>query len=180
VGGDTPQFKGFLALLVAINAPPGMLDIADPDSSPAVSGFNAYNELYQTPNPPGGRSGNSHLTRAAAKRASKDTHSSQNGARPGYTTFLSTLLQIVCPSSLESPIQFLTPLPNFADYPASKQIQISSRNLGMPQFTCFPSYAPASFSRAKFLNSPSSSSPFCPSDLSIRARFPFTGTPPPR
>ncbi|KAJ7079521.1 hypothetical protein C8R44DRAFT_824699 [Mycena epipterygia] len=94
VGGDAPQFKGFLALLVAINAQPGILKIEDPNSQPAVSGFNAYNELYQSPNPQGGRSGNSRLTRAAGKSASKDTHSSQDGVRPGYTTFLSTLLQI--------------------------------------------------------------------------------------
>ncbi|KAJ7467538.1 hypothetical protein FB451DRAFT_394274 [Mycena latifolia] len=66
VGGDAPQFKGFLALLVAINAQPGILNIEDSNSQPAVSGFNAYNELYQSPNQ-GGWSGNSRLTRAAGK-----------------------------------------------------------------------------------------------------------------
>ncbi|KAJ7760282.1 hypothetical protein DFH07DRAFT_771910 [Mycena maculata] len=94
-GGDAPQFQGFPALLVAINAQPGILTIDGPNPQLAVSGFNAYNELYGSPNPQGGRSGNSRLTRATGKNASNDTHLSHDGVRLGYTTFLSTLIQIV-------------------------------------------------------------------------------------
>ncbi|KAJ6583369.1 hypothetical protein DFH09DRAFT_1144489 [Mycena vulgaris] len=93
-GDDAPQFQGFLALLVAINAQPGILTIDGPNPQLAVSGFNAYNELYGSPNLQGGRSGNSRLTRAAGKSASNDAHLSHDGVRLGYTTFLSTLIQI--------------------------------------------------------------------------------------
>ncbi|KAJ7144601.1 hypothetical protein C8R44DRAFT_865507 [Mycena epipterygia] len=54
VGGNDSPFPGFLALLVAINARPGMLNIEDPDPQLALPGFTAYNKVYYPKNPQAG------------------------------------------------------------------------------------------------------------------------------
>ncbi|KAJ6591502.1 hypothetical protein DFH09DRAFT_176674 [Mycena vulgaris] len=57
VGGNAPPFRGFLALLVAINARAGMLAIEDPDPQLALPGFTAYQKLYGPTDARGGRGG---------------------------------------------------------------------------------------------------------------------------
>ncbi|KAK7029114.1 hypothetical protein R3P38DRAFT_2934090 [Favolaschia claudopus] len=45
-GDDVPPFPGFLALLVAINARPGMLEFDDPNSDSMLPGLSSYLSLY--------------------------------------------------------------------------------------------------------------------------------------
>jgi hypothetical protein len=108
VGYNDVPFKGFLALLVAINAPPGSFNITGPGPDLARPGFDAYNQLYSQPSIPNGLGGKGRLRMLPGRSASKDAHGSNGSAISGYAALFSTLIQTVCSSSPKVSVRFLT------------------------------------------------------------------------
>ncbi|KAJ7331501.1 hypothetical protein DFH08DRAFT_309340 [Mycena albidolilacea] len=93
VGYNDVPFKGFLALLVAINAPPGSFNITGPGPDLARPGFDAYNQLYSQPSIPNGLGGKGGLRMLPGRSASKDAHGSNGSVLSGYAALFSTLIQ---------------------------------------------------------------------------------------
>ncbi|KAJ7125896.1 hypothetical protein C8R44DRAFT_780709 [Mycena epipterygia] len=93
VGYDDIPFKGFLALLVAINAPPGSFNITGPGPELARPGFDAYNQLYSQPSIPNGLGGKGRLRMLPGRSASKDAQGSNGSVLSGYAALFSTLIQ---------------------------------------------------------------------------------------
>ncbi|KAJ6556466.1 hypothetical protein B0H19DRAFT_142611 [Mycena capillaripes] len=94
VGGNGTPFRGFLALLVAINARAGMLDIEDPDPQLTLPGFTAYHQLYDETNAGGGQATGGQGSSGAGNGAGKNTHQFQGWVPPGNSVALvSALIQ---------------------------------------------------------------------------------------
>ncbi|KAJ6464598.1 hypothetical protein DFH09DRAFT_1226354 [Mycena vulgaris] len=94
VGRNAVQFKGFFALLVAINAPPGSFNITPPDPGLSRPGFDAYTQPYTQPSMQDGPGGNGRL-RLPGRSASKGAHGSHGSVPRGYAALFSTLIQTV-------------------------------------------------------------------------------------
>ncbi|KAJ7710353.1 hypothetical protein B0H17DRAFT_1123512 [Mycena rosella] len=83
VGGNAPPFRGFLALLVAINARPEMLTFDDPDPELVVPGFTGYCELYDPTNASASVGGKSSLKLTVGKSGERGRPEGPSESRGG-------------------------------------------------------------------------------------------------